>query len=172
MSVHGILKNFNTIEEFKAVDKSALFNELADELWTKMHSESALTDLSYLNKFLLLTFADLKKYKFFYWFAFPAFVAKPAWEIDSRGWVSAEEEIGRESVGARFLLQCPFTPHLPSQLTSIHDSLSNLPGAKTVHPAYFIARPSKASSGEVTYEVAEISNWESFFKEVPEDKVW
>lgn len=152
VSVHGILKNFNTIEEFKAVDKSALFNELADELWAKMHSDNALTDLSYLNKFLLLTFADLKKYKFFYWFAFPAFVAKPAWEIDSRGWLSAEEEIGRES------------------LISIHDSLSNLSGAKATHPAYFIARPSKTSSGGTGYEVATLSDWDSFFKDVPRDK--
>lgn len=29
---HGILKNYNTIEEFKAADKTALFNELSDEV--------------------------------------------------------------------------------------------------------------------------------------------
>lgn len=68
-----------------------------------MHSETALTDLDYLNKFLILTFADLKKYKFFYWFAFPAFVAKPAWEIDTKGWLSAEEELGREAASALVL---------------------------------------------------------------------
>lgn len=36
-----------------------------------------------LNPFLLITFADLKKYKYWYWFAFPSFVANPAWEMDS-----------------------------------------------------------------------------------------
>jgi hypothetical protein len=26
------------------------------------------------------------RYKYFYWFAFPAFVSKPAWEISESGW--------------------------------------------------------------------------------------
>ncbi|CAE6461216.1 unnamed protein product [Rhizoctonia solani] len=136
------------IEEFKSADKSALFNELADELWAAINSDTALTDLSYLNKFLVLTFADLKKYKFFYWFAFPALVAKPAWEIDSSGWLSAEEQLGRES------------------LLSIYDSFSGLSNDKSSHPAYFIARQS-AKSG---YEISSLSEWNSFFKDIPEDK--
>ncbi|CAE6510820.1 unnamed protein product [Rhizoctonia solani] len=148
VGVHGALKNFNTVEEFKAADKSALFNELADELWAAMHSETALTDPSYLNKFLVLTFADLKKFKFFYWFAFPALVAKPAWEIDSSGWLSAEEQLGREN------------------LISLYDSLSSLSKDKSSHPPYFIARLA-AKSG---YEVSTLSEWNSFFKGVPEDQ--
>ncbi|KAJ1301333.1 hypothetical protein OPQ81_003733 [Rhizoctonia solani] len=148
VGVHGTLKNFNTIEEFKASDKSTLFNELAEELWAAMHSETALTDLSYLNKFLVLTFADLKKYKFFYWFAFPAFVAKPAWEIDSSGWLSAEEQLGREN------------------LLSLYNSFSTLSKDKSSYPPYFIARPA-AKSG---YEVSALSEWDSFFKGVPTDQ--
>ncbi|KAL5639969.1 hypothetical protein ACGC1H_006511 [Rhizoctonia solani] len=148
VGVRGTLKNFNTVEEFKAADKSALFNELADELWTAMHSETALTDLSYLNKFLVLTFADLKKYKFFYWFAFPAFVAKPAWEIDSSGWLSAEEQLGREN------------------MLSLHNSFSSLSKDKSSHPPCFIARPA-ANSG---YEVSVLSQWDSFFTGVREDQ--
>jgi ubiquitin-like modifier-activating enzyme ATG7 len=32
VAVHGVLKNYNTIEEFKAADKTALLNELSDEV--------------------------------------------------------------------------------------------------------------------------------------------
>lgn len=41
-------------------------------VWKKFHDGSIVEDMSQLNSFLLLTFADLKKYRFYYWFAFPA----------------------------------------------------------------------------------------------------
>ena len=51
-------------------------------------SGAALEDQAELNRFLLLTFADLKKYKFYYWFAFPALV--PASE--------AIQDLGRQQI--------------------------------------------------------------------------
>ncbi|KAF9439057.1 Autophagy protein 7 [Entomortierella beljakovae] len=78
----GIVKNTNTIEDFKSLDKTALFKFTVDQIWDDITSGRAILDPSLLNKFLLLTFADLKKFKFFYWFAFPALQADPAWLAD------------------------------------------------------------------------------------------
>ena len=94
--VRGALKNFNTIEEFKNVNKQELFNATAKEMWTKTKETN---DASHLFDFLLITFADLKKYKYYYWFPFPAFAAKPAWEIDGE-WTGAEDALGADVVSS------------------------------------------------------------------------
>lgn len=50
-----------------------------------------------LTRFLLITFADLKKYKYYYWFSYPAFVSKPAWEIDG-DWQNVAELLSSDAV--------------------------------------------------------------------------
>ncbi|GAA6006191.1 Atg7p [Rhodotorula paludigena] len=81
----GTLRNFNTIEEFKQVDKARLLEELGDQIWHEMTSTASAPTHESLNPFLLVTFADLKKYRYYYWCAFPALVQKPAWEV-VEGW--------------------------------------------------------------------------------------
>ncbi|KAJ3163130.1 Autophagy protein 7 [Geranomyces michiganensis] len=68
----GILRNTNTIEEFKQLDKTIAFKEITERIWGDITSGAAVTNPSLLTRFLLITFADLKKYRFYYWFAFPA----------------------------------------------------------------------------------------------------
>ncbi|KAI0826044.1 E1-like protein-activating [Irpex lacteus] len=132
----GTFKNYNTIEEFKAADKTALFNELTDEIWDSITKGST----EKLSKFLVITFADLKKYKYYYWFAFPAFVAKPAWEIDGE-WRGANEEFSAES------------------LTAIHAAVHSSPRA------FFLVRPSGS-----TAEIGAVEDFDSFFDGVPPEK--
>jgi ubiquitin-like modifier-activating enzyme ATG7 len=72
VAVDGTLKNVNTLEAFKAVDKRALFEAEAARIWADIVSHDALRAPAKLTRLLLLTFADLKKYKFYYWCAFPA----------------------------------------------------------------------------------------------------
>ncbi|XP_056293429.1 ubiquitin-like modifier-activating enzyme ATG7 [Pseudoliparis swirei] len=68
----GTLYNTNTLDAFKTMDKKALLEKEAKEIWDAIQSGAALKDPSILCKFILLTFADLKKYHFYYWFCFPA----------------------------------------------------------------------------------------------------
>jgi ubiquitin-like modifier-activating enzyme ATG7 len=77
-AIRGIFKNFNTIEQFKSTDaKKAVFDQVADSIYASFDQ-----DEPDLHQFLLVTFADLKKYVYQYWFAFPALVSKPGWELD------------------------------------------------------------------------------------------
>ncbi|XP_077678396.1 ubiquitin-like modifier-activating enzyme ATG7 isoform X5 [Eretmochelys imbricata] len=68
----GMLYNTNTFESFKSCDKKSLLEKAANEIWETIKSGTALENPMLLNKFLLLTFADLKKYRFYYWFCYPA----------------------------------------------------------------------------------------------------
>ncbi|KAK1926403.1 hypothetical protein DB88DRAFT_481686 [Papiliotrema laurentii] len=90
--LRGVFKNFNTIEEFKATEpKKDLFNSVVDSILSSFES-----DHPNLSPFLLVTFADLKKYVYHYWFAFPALVAKPGFEIDEAGLQLVEDEVVAE----------------------------------------------------------------------------
>ncbi|KAL6298925.1 E1-like protein-activating [Sparassis latifolia] len=137
VSVSGLFKNYNTIEEFKAADKTALFNQVAEEIWESIFVDRSTAQLS---RFILITFADLKKYKYYYWFAFPAFVAKPAWEIE-RDWQPAEEEFDDTS------------------LAVIQSLLHASPRA------FFLLRTTSGNP-----EIAPIEEYDTFFANVPADR--
>ncbi|KAL5576554.1 hypothetical protein UlMin_018253 [Ulmus minor] len=100
-SVPGIVYNTNTVESFHALDKMSLLKAEAKKIWDDIHSGKAVEDSSVLSRFLLISFADLKKWSFHYWFAFPALVLDPpATLVDLRPashWFSLEEA---ESISA------------------------------------------------------------------------
>ncbi|KAI8475829.1 MAG: E1-like protein-activating [Monoraphidium minutum] len=68
----GELLNLNTIEGFKNADKRALLQQAGARVWADICSGAAEAAPELLCRFLLLTFGDLKRYVFTYWFAFPA----------------------------------------------------------------------------------------------------
>ena len=74
--LQGILKNTNTLEEFKEFDKLKFQREITQVILRNIKSDAFLKDPSTLNLFGLLTFSDLKKYRFIYWFVLPALVPK------------------------------------------------------------------------------------------------
>ncbi|KAK9047722.1 hypothetical protein V6N11_053558 [Hibiscus sabdariffa] len=100
-SIPGILYNTNTMESFQALDKRGLLKAEAMKIWEDIHSAKAVDDCAVLSRVLLISFADLKKWNFHYWFAFPALaLIPPATLVDLRPashWFSLEEA---ESISA------------------------------------------------------------------------
>jgi ubiquitin-like modifier-activating enzyme ATG7 len=76
----GVMKNFNTVESFKNCDKNGLLKRQGERLLTNIENGSALKDPSILTDFILLTYADLKKYNFYFWFAFTASIEPVVYE--------------------------------------------------------------------------------------------
>ncbi|KAL1324715.1 hypothetical protein HN51_034869 [Arachis hypogaea] len=94
-SVPGILYNTNTVEGFHALDKMKLLKEEAAKIWNDIVTGKAVEDCSMLSRFLLISFADLKKWSFHYWFAFPALMLDPPAALvnlrPASQWLSAAE---------------------------------------------------------------------------------
>ncbi|TIC61802.1 hypothetical protein E3Q03_02533 [Wallemia mellicola] len=67
--VKGIVKNYNTLEEFKKCDKVRLFEQSLDLI-------KKATTVDDLNRILLITFSDIKKFRFHYLAATPAIIDK------------------------------------------------------------------------------------------------
>ena len=71
----GRITNLNTIDGFKSLDKNGFLAKEACVVWEAINDGRALkTPDDYLNRFSVLMYADLKRYHYYYWFAFPAFV--------------------------------------------------------------------------------------------------
>ncbi|PWN43344.1 putative APG7-component of the autophagic system [Ceraceosorus guamensis] len=150
----GTLKNFNTIEEFKTADKQKVFNDVAQEILDGILTAQDPTP--FLTRFLVLSFADLKKYKFVHWFGFPALVAKPGWELagadaQQRGWKAADGVVGRD------------------QMPAIGAALAQrraLQGSDSASAAFFLAR---RTAGE-EWQLSDVTSYEPFFANVSEDE--
>ncbi|KAL2642114.1 hypothetical protein R1flu_009701 [Riccia fluitans] len=75
--VPGTLYNSNTLEGFTGLDTPSLLKSTTQQIWEDIQSGRAEETSNLLNRFLLISFADLKKWSFSYWFAFPAIVITP-----------------------------------------------------------------------------------------------
>ncbi|KYK60493.1 E1-like protein-activating enzyme Gsa7p/Apg7p [Drechmeria coniospora] len=76
----GIIKNANTLEGFKSMDKAAMLQTAGRQIWDAINDGSIFSVPSLLSSFIIVSYADLKKYKFTYWFAFPALHSDPQWK--------------------------------------------------------------------------------------------
>ncbi|KAG9244752.1 autophagy-related protein-like protein 7 [Calycina marina] len=89
----GKIRNVNTIEDFTNTDKSAMLKLAGKQIWDAINDGTIYSIPSLLSSFTILSFANLKKYTFTYWFAFPALHSDPIWKQVG----SASQLNGRES---------------------------------------------------------------------------
>ncbi|KAH0559110.1 Autophagy protein 7 [Trichoglossum hirsutum] len=75
----GIIKNVNTIEEYKALDRAEVLQRAGRTIWEAINDGSIYSCPSLLSSFSVISYAGLKDYKFTYWFAFPALHSDPPW---------------------------------------------------------------------------------------------
>ncbi|KAK4156281.1 hypothetical protein C8A00DRAFT_41243 [Chaetomidium leptoderma] len=76
----GYIKNVNTIEDFKNTDKNAMITDAGRQIWEAIQDGTIYSVPSLLSSFAILSFADLKKYRLTYWFAFPALHSDTPWK--------------------------------------------------------------------------------------------
>lgn len=77
----GIIRNFNTIEEFRQIDKPAHIERAGRTIWDAINDGTIYSCPSLLSSFSAICFADLKKYKFTYHIAYPAIHSDPQWRL-------------------------------------------------------------------------------------------
>uniref|UniRef100_A0A3P9C8X3 Ubiquitin-like modifier-activating enzyme ATG7 n=1 Tax=Maylandia zebra TaxID=106582 RepID=A0A3P9C8X3_9CICH len=138
----GTLYNTNTLDAFKTTDKKALLEKEAKEIWDAIQSGAALKDPSILCRFILLTFADLKKYNFYYWFCFPALCFKEAIML----------------VRPPSVLDQVFSAKQIAALQDAYDGLCIKTGATAV--PYFLIKYTDES-----VQMAVLGDWETFFSD-------
>eukprot|EP00064_Thunnus_orientalis_P019600 superscaffoldBa00004970_g19723 len=136
----GTLYNTNTLDAFKTIDKKALLEKEAKEIWDAIQSGAALKDQSILCRFILLTFADLKKYHFYYWFCFPALCFPEGIKI-----------VQQPSV-----LEQVFSAKQIAALQEVYDGLCSK-GETTALP-YFLMKYT-----DDTVQMAPLEDWDAFF---------
>ncbi|KAJ3244781.1 Autophagy protein 7 [Chytriomyces hyalinus] len=140
----GTLLNTNTVEDFKNRDKNAFIKAAAEKLWVDITSGEALTNHALLACFTLLTFADLKKYKFYYWFAFPALLPPEHFT----GTISELKDVWSQ----------PF-------ITRLQNAIENTRSASQLPDTMFLL-VKKGDSDSVI--VGKLSEWETFWEGVDE----
>ncbi|KAI9849755.1 MAG: Autophagy protein 7 [Thelocarpon superellum] len=79
----GIIKNVNTVEEYRNMDKAAVLQQAGRTIWDAITDGTIFSCPSLLASFSVISYADLKKYRFTYWFAFPALHSDPPWKPDA-----------------------------------------------------------------------------------------
>ncbi|KAH7255515.1 uncharacterized protein BKA55DRAFT_725791 [Fusarium redolens] len=137
MRAEGIIKNTNTLEDLKNIDKPAMLKTAGQQIFDAIKDGSIYSIPSLLSSFIILSYADLKKYTFTYWFAFPTLHSEPSWNrsgtaerLNSKESTALADRVGtwRYSIDTRehgfFLVK---KVHVQEQDTDAADAAQGLP---------------------------------------------
>ena len=170
VEMRGYIQNYNTVEAFKQADKGRIFDELAAQVLNGIATSS--DPESFLNRFLVLSFADLKKYKFYHWFAFPALLVQPSWHIAEEGnaaggWSKAAEALGMQAVQS-------IAASLPSFLNGVKQD-RNGKGKAQDDPSSsgaFLVKATTSGDNPTGGDVVlgKLMSYEQFFTDVPPEE--
>ncbi|CAI2168439.1 3130_t:CDS:10 [Funneliformis geosporum] len=139
----GKIKNTNTIEDFKGLDKTSLFKEITEQIWQDITSGEAIKNPYLITRFLLLTFADLKKYKYHYWFGFPALLTEPPWSVSENGQI--------KSIGDSWEY---------NEIASFRENYDLFRKHSGANAGFFLVK--KSSQNE--FMIGSLSEWDTFFE--------
>ena len=144
ISCTGTMTLTNTLSEFRDIDKNRFLKGAALSIWAAILDGSAVENPQLLTCFALLLYADIKKFKFYYWFAFPALFPPVPFKTS------------KEPV----LLSTIFTLQECALLGSEYEKFkSTLPQ----QAGFFLVKKNKDS-----FEIAPLSNWSQFWKDSAE----
>ncbi|KAL2866353.1 putative autophagy ubiquitin-activating enzyme ApgG [Aspergillus lucknowensis] len=156
----GIIKNVNTIEEYVNTDKVGMLRQSGKTIWDAINDGTIYSCPSLLSSFVILSYADLKRYRFHYWFAFPALHSEPPWAPIG----TANEGADPSSVGTKHA----HLKYLPSTETgTLSDSVQEwAQGVDSRQRGFFLARRvSSSNDNKVSWKVAPLSGYEDGFFE-------
>ncbi|KAL8800845.1 MAG: hypothetical protein Q9223_007207 [Gallowayella weberi] len=94
----GMIKNVNTIEDYRNLDKTAILTQAGRTIWDAIKDGTIYSCPSLLASFLVLSYADLKKYKFTYLFGFPALHSEPQWRVTASLQDSVQMDVPESTV--------------------------------------------------------------------------
>ncbi|KAL4901962.1 hypothetical protein BDW74DRAFT_159328 [Aspergillus multicolor] len=147
----GIIRNVNTIEEYTDVDKMAMLQHYGKMIWDAINDGTVYSCPSLLSSFIILSYADLKKYKFHYWFAFPALHSEPSWiPLEERSEGSQLAKPKRLSI---------------AESSALNESVQEWARGVNAHQrGFFLARRVKAQDSHgVVWKIAPLSSYEDGF---------
>ncbi|KAI9338523.1 hypothetical protein BDR26DRAFT_838181 [Obelidium mucronatum] len=174
LAAAGVLRNTNTVEDFKALDKAALLKAASERVWAAITSGDAIRNQSLLAAFFVLTFADLKKYKFYFWFAFPALLPTDHFTTPVQGGIRPLKDVWDQELIASLKLNYDAMRGLNNQGgvdgvvgNSVDPSLSG--SSSRLDTAFVLVKkdPSNPTSSVI---LGKLADWDTFWKDVPAEE--